>query len=73
MEHLLNKTYEKLIFSDESQIVIGQNIRVDVWRTAQEAYRPECMTAECVPKVSVMIWDCITWYGVVLYVKLMEI
>ena len=26
--------------------------------------RPECMTAECVPKVSVMIWGCITWYGV---------
>jgi hypothetical protein len=35
-----------------------------VWRTAHEAYRPECMTAECVPKVSVMIWGCITWYGV---------
>ena len=35
-----------------------------MWRTAHEAYRPECMTAECVPKVSVMIWGCITWYGV---------
>ena len=22
------------------------------------------MTAECVPKVSVMIWGCITWNGV---------
>jgi hypothetical protein len=29
-----------------------------------EAYRPECMTAECVSKASVMIWGCITWYGV---------
>jgi hypothetical protein len=35
-----------------------------VWRTAHEPYRPECMTAECVLKVSVMIWGCITWYGV---------
>jgi hypothetical protein len=35
-----------------------------VWRTAHEAYRPECMTAECVPKASVMIWGCITWNGV---------
>jgi hypothetical protein len=22
------------------------------------------MNAECVPKASVMIWGCITWYGV---------
>jgi hypothetical protein len=32
----------------ESQIIIGQNNRVYVWRTAHEAYRPECMTAESV-------------------------
>ena len=60
----VNENWRHIIFSDESQIVIGQNNRVYVWRTAHEAYRPECMTAECVPKVSVMIWGCITWYGV---------
>ena len=60
----VNENWRHIIFSDESQIVIGQNNRVYVWRTAHEAYRPECMTAECVPKVSVVIWGCITWYGV---------
>ena len=60
----VNENWRHIIFSDESQIVIGQNNRAYVWRTAHEAYRPECMTAECVPKVSVMIWGCITWNGV---------
>ena len=64
MTWCLNENWRHIIFSDESQIVIGQNNRVYVWRTAHEAYRPEYMTAECVPKVSVMIWGCITWYGV---------
>lgn len=56
--------WRHVIFSDESQIVIGQNNRVYVWRSSQEAYRPECMYAECVPKVSVMVWGCITWFGI---------
>jgi hypothetical protein len=60
----VNENWRHITISDESQIVIGQNNRVYVWRTTHEAYRPECMTAECVPKVSVMIWGCITWYGV---------
>ena len=60
----VNENWRHIVFSDESQIVIGQKNRVYVWRTAHEAYRPECTTAECVPKVSVMIWGCITWYGV---------
>ena len=45
----VNKNWKHIKFSDESQIVIGQNNQVYVWRTAHEAYRPECMTAECVP------------------------
>jgi hypothetical protein len=56
----VNKNWKHIKFSDESQIVIGQNNQVYVWRTAHEAYRPECMTAECVPKDSVTIWGCIT-------------
>ena len=36
--------WKQVISSDESQIVIGQNNRVYVWRSANEAYRPECMT-----------------------------
>jgi hypothetical protein len=51
------------VFSDESQIVIGQNNRVYVWRSSNEAYRPECMCPPYHRKVSVMIWGCITLYG----------
>lgn len=60
----VNDNWKHIIFSDESQIVIGQNNRVYVWRTASEAFRPECMSSECKPKVSVMVWGCITWFGV---------
>lgn len=41
----------------------AKNNRVYVWRSDHEAYRPECMYAEFKPKVSVMIWRCITWHG----------
>ena len=36
----------QVIFSDVSQIVIGQNNRVYMWPSANEAYSPECM---CLP------------------------
>ena len=52
------------IFSYESQIVAGQNNRVYVWRSSNEAYWPESMCPPHQRKVSVMIWGCITWYGV---------
>ena len=60
----VNLHWNQVIFSDESQIVIGQNNRVYVWRSSNEAYRPECMCPPYQRKVSVMIWGCITWYGV---------
>ena len=56
--------WRQVIFSDESQIVIGQNNRVYVWRSANEAYRPECMCLQVQRKVSVMIWGCVTLHGV---------
>lgn len=59
----VDQFWKNIIFSDESQVVLGQNNRVYVWRSSHEAYNPECMFAECRPKVSVMIWGCITWYG----------
>lgn len=60
----VNQNWNGVIFSDESQILIGQNNRVFVWRASHEAYRPECMCPPHQQKVSVMIWGCITWYGV---------
>ena len=44
--------WKQVIFSDESQIVIGQNKRVYVWRSANEAYRPECMSPSSEESVS---------------------
>ena len=44
-------------------VVLGQNRRVLVWWFFHEAYKPECIFADCKPKVSVMIWGCITWCG----------
>ena len=44
---------EKIV-SDEPQVVISPNIRLHVWRSVYEAYRPECMYTECKPKVSDM-------------------
>lgn len=47
--------WNKVIFSDESQIVIGENHRVYVWRKANEAYLPQCM---CPPRkrVELQLW-----------------
>lgn len=56
--------WKQVIFSDESQIVIGQNSRVYVWRSANEANRPECMCPSFQKRVTVMIWGCISWHGV---------
>lgn len=44
----------KIIFSDECQVIISPNIRLHVWRSVHEAYRPECMYTGCKPKVSDM-------------------
>ena len=54
------KTGDILYLVTNHKLLLARIIRF----TAHEAYRPECMTVECVPKVSVMIWGCVTWYGV---------
>ena len=35
---LVNDNWDKVIFSDESQIVIGNNNRIYVWRKRREGY-----------------------------------
>jgi hypothetical protein len=60
----VNLHWNQVIFSYESQIVIGQHNRVYVWRFSNEVYRPECMCPPYQRKVSVMIRGYITWYGV---------
>ena len=48
-----NLHWNQVIFSDESQIVIGQNNRVYVWRSSNEAYRPECTDVSAISEEGV--------------------
>ena len=53
-----------VIFSDETQVVVGHDRRVHVWRKADEIWRPECVGLRGGPRVAVMFWGCITFDGV---------
>ena len=60
--------WKKVIFSDETQIVIGKDNKVYVWRKDDEIYSPQCVGAHADPnprcRLSVMFWGCITFHGV---------
>ena len=61
----VNFHWKRIIFSDESKIVIGQDLRVYVWRKRDEGWRPDLVEPRVSqPKYEVMIWGCISWYGV---------
>lgn len=44
--------------------VLGENYRVYIWRTSKEAYLSQCMCPPRQRRVSIMVWGCITYYGV---------
>jgi len=52
------------MFSDETQVVIGQDNKVYVWRRATEVRRPQCVGGGRNRKISVMFWGCISYFGV---------
>jgi len=41
--HTIDNYWNNMIFSDETQVVISNENRLYVWRTADEAYRPTCV------------------------------
>ena len=53
-----------MIFSDESQIVIGNDNQVYIWRKSNETFRPERICQGVNRKISGIIWGCITYNGV---------
>lgn len=57
----VNNEWKKVIFSDGSQVVIGTDSRVYVWRRSDEAWLPECISPGVNKKISVMIWGCINF------------
>lgn len=63
--HWTNEQWQKVIFSDETQVVIGQNNSVSLWRKASEKWKPYCLNQRKSPvKVSCMFWGCITYDGI---------
>ena len=56
--------WKRVIFSDETQVVVGHDMRVHAWRKADEIWRPECVGLRGGPCVAVMFWGCITFDGV---------
>ena len=56
--------WKKVIFSDESQIVIGNDNQVYIWRKSNETFRPERICQGVNRKISGIIWGCITYNGV---------
>lgn len=55
--------WKKYIFSDESQIVIGTDNRVYVWRKDAEANSPHLICPPSKRKVTLMIWGCMCFDG----------
>ena len=53
---LVNGNWYKVIFSDESQIVIGNNNRIYIWRKRVEGYRLDLVPSKANRKFQVMIW-----------------
>ena len=61
----LMATGKRVIFSDESKIMIGHDQRVYVWRERDEGRRQDLVQPRTSqPKYEVMIWGCICWNGV---------
>lgn len=56
--------WKEVIYSDESQIVIGNDCRVYIWRKSYESWLPDCISPGTTKKISVMIWGCITYHVV---------
>lgn len=57
--------WQKVIFSDETQVVIGQNNSVSVWRKSHEKWKHYCLNQrKTTAKFSCMFWGCITKDGV---------
>ena len=63
--HTIDNYLKSMIFADETQVVISNENRLYVWRTADEAYRPACVGQHGRNvMLSAMFWGCVTYSGV---------
>jgi len=56
--------WKRVIFSDECKVDIGLDHCVFVWRKVGKSYLPCCLGTPPTPKISLIIWGCITYDGV---------
>lgn len=56
--------WDRVIFTDEYKVMIGESNRVYVWRRPGEDWMPDFLCPDPPVKVSLMIWACITWNAV---------
>lgn len=54
----------KWIFSDESQVVIGSDNRMYIWRKDDEVNKPHLVCPTHQRRLSVMIWGCVSFHGI---------
>ena len=60
----VEREWKKWIFSDESQIVIGANNKILIWRKDHEINEPHLVCPRPRGRVSLMVWGCICYEGV---------
>lgn len=64
----VDQNWKTVIFSDETQMVLGTDHKVYVWRKADEKWRPECFGLRSVRNggvcLSVSFWGCICYSGI---------
>ena len=56
--------WNRVIFSDECKVVIGQDTRVRVWRKVGEEWLADCLCPPSKRRLSLMIWGCVSFNGV---------
>ena len=59
----VERQWSKWIFSDECQIVLGQNNKIFIWRKADEVDSPHLVCPPSQKKISVMVWGCLSFHG----------
>ena len=52
--------WDRVMFSDESQVIVGNNNRIYIWDKADSR---DCVCPPVQRKLTVMIWGCISHYG----------
>jgi hypothetical protein len=60
----VDREWNKWVFSDESQIVIGKNKKVYIWRKDEEKYSAQLVCPPSRRQLSIMIWGCVCIKGI---------